>query len=1209
MTQDFVHLNVHSEYSLLASSIRVPAVIERAKELEMDTLAITDWGNMFGAIEFYTKAKKAGIKPILGAEIYLTSGHRFERPEAENVAHYQSQDEQEARFGIHHLTLLCKDNLGYQNLCEIISQAYLEGTHYRPRADYELLNKYSKGLLAISGGLKGEAAYYLHHGQEEKARDSVKKMKEIFKEDFYIELQDHGLSEQKILNKKLVSFSKDLEIPLVATNDCFYLHREDSSAQDVLLCAGTKRALTDETRIKLGNDEYYFKTQAEMHERFSDYPEALSNTRIIADKCNVELTWTDEEGNQIYHLPDFEIDTGETQDEYFRRTTAEGLEDRFKGPHFNKLVQDENWESTTKPIYMARMVEELEMIIGMGFSGYFLIVADFIGWAKERDIPVGPGRGSGAGSIVAYALNITNINPLPYNLLFERFINPERISMPDFDVDFCQQRRGEVIDYVTEKYGKERVGQIVTFGKLQAKAAIRDVSRVLSLPYSEADMLSKLVPDELGITLDKALEMEPKFTDLMDSDPKIRQIMQISRKVEGLNRHASIHAAGVIITSDPLVKYCPLLLGAKGEQVIQYDKNYSEEIGLVKFDFLGLKTLTVISYASEFIKKNHDAHFDIENVDMEDSEVYEFISRGETIGVFQLESSGMIDLCKRIKPDCIDDITAINALYRPGPMESGMVDDFVDIKNGKKEISYPFQELETVLKDTLGVIVYQEQVMNIARIIAGYSLGQADMLRRAMGKKKVSEMDRHKEIFKTGALEKKFDEKKAVELFESMAKFAAYGFNKSHAVAYAFIAYQTAYLKYYYPASFFAGLLSTELNNTDKITIYINDTRNYNIEVLPPDVNESTWLFNVVGENIRFAMGAIKNVGEPAANEIVREREENGPFVGFIDLCERVDLRIVNKRAIDSLIKVGAFDKCENFNRKTLLESMEFVMTHGNKISLEKELGQVNLFDMPEMGVINSDKTKNDLLNIKEIGDFEEREKLDYEFQLLGIYVSGHPLDRYAEDIERLASMSLSKVQDLRPKAASNQTTDPKRPWARDQGSRREVTLAGMVTSSRNILTKKGDKMSFLNLEDLSGKIECIVFPKVFSEFEEILGEDEPLLMDGYVNTNEDPKKFFPERIKKLMEQREERVTGVRISVKMSSVDGKILSKFKRTLLSYRGTVPMHVIFEDNHGRARLPLGEDFLINPSPQFAAQVNDLFNDNCVKFIIDGKVSETT
>ena len=846
----------------------------------------------------------------------------------------------------------------------------------------------------------------------------------------------------------------------------------------------------------------------------------------------------------------------------------------------------------------------------MGFSGYFLIVADFIQWAKDKKISVGPGRGSGAGSIVAYALSITNINPIPFSLLFERFINPERISMPDFDVDFCQQRRGEVIDYVTEKYGKERVGQIVTFGKLQAKAAIRDVSRVFSLPYSEADMLSKLVPEELGITLDKALEVEPKFKELMDSDPKIKQIIEISQKVEGLNRHASIHAAGVIITSEPLVDYCPLLLGAKGEQVIQFDKNFSELIGLVKFDFLGLKTLTVIEYASEFIRKNHLATFDIEEIDLEDEKVYKFIGNGETVGVFQLESSGMIDLCKRIKPDSLDDITAINALYRPGPMESGMVDDFVDIKNGKKEPTFPFPDLEPVLKDTLGVIVYQEQVMNIARIVAGYSLGQADMLRRAMGKKKVSEMERHKEIFRKGATEKGFNENGAIELFEKMANFAAYGFNKSHAVAYALIAYQTAYLKYYYPACFFAGLLSTELNNTDKVTAYINDLKNYEIKILPPDVNESLWLFNVVDENIRFAMGAVKNVGEAAVQEIKREREEKGPFKGFIDFCERCDLRIVNKRAVESLIKVGGFDQCEKMNRQSLLKCMEKVMSHGGKISEEKELGQVSLFSMGGASSEGEDLLDiKKMLDIEEIEEFDEKEKLALEFQLMGIYVSGHPLDRYAESLKEFSSMSLAQVQDLSMEKSSGQGNynGGNGRFSKDR-NRKELSLGGVLTSSRNIMTKKGDKMCFALLEDLSGTIECIVFPKVFSEYEDILKTEDPVLIEGYVNLEETPKKFFPQKIEFLEDHSEERVSGVAVNMQLEDISNEDLLRFKDIMMSFKGDIPVQLIFKNQEGKMRMFLGQEFLVRPSSKWVGKVHDIFGENCVRFITNNKMEET-
>jgi DNA polymerase-3 subunit alpha len=663
--------------------------------------------------------------------------------------------------------------------------------------------------------------------------------------------------------------------------------------------------------------------------------------------------------------------------------------------------------------------------------------------------------------------------------------------------------------------------------------------------------------------------------------------MNISRRLEGLLRHASIHAAGVIITSKPLVSYCPLFKGREGEKVVQFDKDFSELIGLVKFDFLGLKTLTVIDQACKFIRRDNDETFDIEEIDIEDQNVYDFISAGETVGVFQLESSGMIDLCKRIRPGTLDDITAINALYRPGPLESGMVDDFIDIKHGRKDTTYPFPELEPVLNDTYGVIIYQEQVMNIARIVAGYSLGQADMLRRAMGKKKVKEMERHREIFLQGARERNFDEKKAADLYELMANFAAYGFNKSHAVAYGLIAYQTAFLKHYYPAAFFAALLSTELSNTDKVTSYINDAKNYNIEVLPPDVNESLWHFNVVEENIRFGMGAVKNVGEGAVDEIIRVREgEDGPFEGFIDFCERVNLKQVNKRVIESLIKVGAFDLCEKkYNRRTMLENLEYIVSYASKKQEQALLGQTSLFDLAG----EETREETSMLDIDIVDDFDDREKLRYEVQLMGIYVSGHPLDRYQDIMKQLSSMNISAVQDMN-----------------GQG-KRDVTLAGMITERKNILTKKGDKMCFATLEDLTGKIECIVFPRTFLEHEEILGTDEPVIINGQVNMDEDPRKLFPTKIKKLEDQTEERVTGVRFNVNLEELNPSRLERLKQVLLSYRGSVPTHMIFQSNQGRARLPLGKDFLVSPSPQMAAKVNEVFNCNSVQFIVDGRVED--
>ncbi len=1178
-SDSFVHLHLHTQYSLLDGALRLKDLFQQAQEFGMPAVASTDHGNMFGAIDFYTQAKASGIKPLIGSEIYFTPGSRFDRKVARRSVVLDSQDAEESKFQIHHLVLIAKNLTGYRNLCKLLSKAYLEGFYYKPRADLELLKEFSEGLVATTACLKGEVAYNLFTGNDERAHDAILKYREIFKDDFYLEIQENGIEEQVEVNKKLISYASDLSLPLVATNDVHYLTRDDAAAQEVLLCIQTGKTFLDEKRMKLTTNEFFFKSAEHMRKAFDYHKEACDNTLRIADKCNLELKWKDERGRQIYHLPDFEIKTQETPEEYFAREAKEGLELRFNGPHFIKLKQDPNWESELKPKYISRLEEEITMIQSTGFSGYFLIVSDFIRWSKQENIPVGPGRGSGAGSLVAYSLDITNINPLPYNLLFERFINPERISMPDFDIDFCQERRAEVIEYVTKKYGQERVGQIITFGKLQAKACIRDVARVFGLPYSESDTLAKLIPDELGITLDRALEIEPKFQEAYDTDKKIKRIIDISRRLEGLLRHASIHAAGVIITNEPLVNYCPLYKGREGEQVVQFDKDFSEKIGLVKFDFLGLKTLTVIQNAVNLIRRDYDDAFDIEAIDIEDKNIYEYISTGQTSGVFQLESSGMKDLCKRIKPDNIEDITAINALFRPGPLGSGMVDDFIEIKHGRKEMTFPFEQLRDILKETYGIVVYQEQVMNISRIIANYTLGQADMLRRAMGKKKIKEMDKHKEIFKEGALKNGFDVKKAEDLFDLMAKFAEYGFNKSHAVAYAVIAYQTAFLKYYYKAPFFAALLGTELNNKDKITNYINDAKEHGIEILPPDINESLWLFNTIGkEKIRFGMGAVKNVGNAAVEAIVAERTENGSFESLIDLCSRVSSKNLNKRALESLIKVGAFDRCDKSNRATLLENLETILSFSSRKQQDIENGQSNLFDSFE-------GMKSDVENIdlKYVEDFDDKEKLNYEASLMGIYVSGHPLDSVKTIIKDLVSIEIGQINEV------------------EGNDKREYTLAGMMNIEKALITKKGDRMCFAKLEDLTGKIECVVFPKTFAEFEPLIGTDDPVIVKGFVNLAEDPRKFFPTEVFKLGQRAQDKVKKVSISIRAQEKNSRSMMELKKILQTFRGTTPIELVFDDGECRAKMNLGEDYYVNPNPKLVSQVNELLKGNCVNFSI--------
>jgi len=1204
----FVHLHLHTQYSLLDGALRLKDLFKAAKEQGVPAVAMTDHGNMFGAIDFYKQALKAGIKPILGSEVYFTPGSRFDRRAQKNSKTIDSQDEIEGRHQIHHLVILCKSYKGYQNLCKLLSQAYLEGFYYKPRIDIELLKEYSEDLIVTTACLKGEVAFNFFTGQDDKAAQAITKLHDIFQDDFYLEIQRHGLEEEAVYDK-IIDYAKTNNMNLVATNDCHYLTKEDAAAQEVLLCVQTGKTFADEKRMRLTTDEFYFKTPEQMREAFKDIPEACDNTLKIADKCNVEITWHDDDGNQIYHLPDFDrfIDTGETTEPYFIRTSKEGLEKRFKGPHFRDIVSQENWESELKQVYYDRLQVELDTILQMGFPGYFLIVADFIQWSKDNDIPVGPGRGSGAGSLVAYALDITNVNPIPYNLLFERFINLERISMPDFDIDFCQDRRGEVIQYVTQKYGQENVGQIITFGKLQPKAVIRDVSRVYGLPYGETDALAKLIPDELGMTLTRALEMEPRLSELEEKDPKIRRIIQISKRLEGLLRHASIHAAGVIITNEPLVSYCPLYKGKEGEQVVQFDKDFSEEIGLVKFDFLGLKTLTVIKNAERFIQRDHVKDFDIEFIDMEDQPVYDMISKGDTTGVFQLESSGMKDLCSRLQPGTIDDITAINALYRPGPMGLGMHDEFIERKFGRKDVDYFFEgekSLEPVLYDTYGIIVYQEQVMNIARTVGGYSLGGADLLRRAMGKKKEEEMARHQEIFLAGAKERGYDLKKAAEVYDLMAEFAKYGFNKSHAVAYAIIAYQTAFLKHYYPASFFAAMLGTEMNNMDKITMYINDARAHDIEILPPDVNHSLYLFNVIGNDVRFGMGAVKNVGAGPVAAIIAEREENGPFLSFIDFCERVSMKSVNMRTIESLIKVGGFDACEKLNRKTLLENVETIVTFAKKKQEEKANGQVNLFDMGA----DFDESKEQMLDINEVADFDEKEKLGYEQQLLGVYVSGHPLDKFGDILKKLVSMEIAEIHEL-PKMEAPPFDFRNKDARKNDPTKRNLTIAGLISEKKAILTKKGDRMAFVTIEDLSGKIECLVFPKTYAEYFEFLESDEPLIIEGYVKLSEDRRSFFVNKIRLVEDETDARVTAVVVKLVTENINEYTLPKLKQILLSYRGSVPAHLVFESVDGKAKMNLGESYLVNPSPQLAAKINEITNTSSVSFFTDGKMEEIT
>jgi len=897
---DFVHLHVHTQYSLLDGTIRLDSLFRKAKEYQMHAVAMTDHGNIFGAIDFYQHAQKYGLKPIIGCELYVAPKSRSDRTT------------QGAGESSHHLVVLVKDMQGYKNLMRLTTAGYLEGFYYRPRVDKEILAEYHEGLIGLSACLHGEISNFLLKGNMDAAKRAAAEYQDIFgPDDFYLEIMENGLPEQKIANEGLMTISKELSIPLVATNDCHYIEREEAEAHEILLCIQTGKTLEDRDRMRFRTDQFYFRSPEKMKQLFNYSEESIDNTVIIADRCNLSFDFGK------FSLPHFEINTGETLDEHLTRLARKGLEKLMltvlKGKDDERLREK----------YDRRLEGELEMIKAMGFAGYFLIVSDFVNYAKHRNIPVGPGRGSAAGSLVAYSIGITNIDPIRYGLFFERFLNPDRISMPDIDIDFCQDGRDEIIRYVTEKYGSDRVAQIITFGKMQAKAVIRDVGRAMNIAYGEVDTIAKMVPNVPNISLDAAIQIEPRLQEEEKKSEIIKKLLSFSRSLEGLNRHASIHAAGVVISDLPLVERVPLYKSPKDEVVTQFSMNDLQTVGLTKFDFLGLKTLTVIKNALDFIREGRGIEIDINTLPLDESKTYQLLMRGDTDGVFQLESSGMKDILVNMKPDCIEDIIALIALYRPGPMN--MVPEFISRKQGKTKIVYEIPELEDILRETYGVIVYQEQVMQIASALGNYTMAEADILRKVMSKKKPSEMEKEKPKFLDGAKSNRISEKKAKKIWEQMETFAEYGFNKSHSTAYAMISYQTAYLKANYPVEFMAALLTSEKDNRDKIIKYIVSCKDSGINVLPPDINESMRDFSVAGEHIRFGLAAVKNVGVGAIDSIISVREDVGNFKTFFDFCDRIDIRKINKRMLESLIKCGAFDST-GYNRRQLMECYEGVL-------------------------------------------------------------------------------------------------------------------------------------------------------------------------------------------------------------------------------------------------------------------------------------------
>lgn len=1052
----FTHLHVHTEYSLLDGAARISTLLDRAQELGMDALAITDHGNMFGVIDFYKQAQKRGIKPILGCEVYMAQGGMEEKT---NESREYS-----------HLILLAKNNCGYQNLMKLVSLGYLKGYYYKPRIDYKTLLAYGEGLICLSACLAGDLPRYLLEGQEEKARKLAKTLKAAFGEDYYIELQDHNLMEQKMVTPKLIALAKELDIPVVATNDVHYVNKEDAMAHEVLMCIQMNKKLADDKRLTFETQEFYLKSEEEMNEKFSYVKEALENTNLIAQKCNVNIEF------DRTLLPKFTKE-GQTDNEaYLRELTRQGVERKY--PQVTQEIQE-------------RMEYELSTIVKMGFVDYFLIVSDFVRYAKEHGIVVGPGRGSAAGSLVAYALDITGIDPLEYNLLFERFLNPERISMPDIDIDFCYERRGEVIDYVVEKYGKDNVAQIITFGTLGARQVIRDVARAMGISVLTADTIAKMVPFELKMTIAKALDQNAKLRTQYENDPQTKELLDTAMKLEGMPRHASTHAAGVVISDRPVVEYVPLYKNPKDESIVtQFPMTTLEELGLLKMDFLGLRTLTVIRDAVDIVKKNRGISLDMEHIDMQDPKVYQLISSGETDGMFQLESDGMKNLMRELKPESLGDIMVGISLFRPGPMAK--IPDYIRGKGNPSKVHYDHPMLEKILKDTYGCMVYQEQVMEIVRDMAGYSLGRSDLVRRAMSKKKADVMEKERQIFLygqeengvvtvEGALRRGVSKEVATKIFDQMMDFAQYAFNKSHACAYAVISYQTAYLKCYYKVEFMTALLNSFIHNSDKLPEYMNYLRKENIEILPPDINRSSMRFDVEGEQVRFGLSAIRNVGDAVGGVIVER--ENGPYESLEDFINR-NIDLLNKKRVESLILSGCFDSLHP-NRAQLMEVYEEIMKQATAAKKREMSGQMSLFDLSD------DISLGSKISYPPIEEYSQRVKLAYEKEMTGVYISGHPL----KSMEREIAAQKDNISSILRQAQDTQNVD--------MVDGMTVDLICILTSVNVRTTKAKQVMARVVLEDLYGSMNGLVFPTVYREYEEVLRQDQIVRVSGRVAVEE----------------------------------------------------------------------------------------------------------
>ncbi len=1152
-TTPFVHLHNHSDYSLLDGASKIEHLVDTALAMGMPALALTDHGNLFGAIQFYNTARKKGLKPIIGCEIYVAKESRHKKTGGGDQSN--------------HLVLLAENLTGYHNLSKLVSYGFLEGFYYKPRIDKELLAQHNSGLIAMSACLKGAVPQKLITEQPDAALAEALELQEIFgKGNFFLELQDHGLPNQKLVNPPLIQIAQKTGIPLVCTNDSHYLKREDSVAHDVLLCIGTGKLVSQQDRMRYESDQFYFKSFDEMKLLWGEIPDALQNTVRIAERCDLQI-----ETSQP--LPPFDVPPGFTPDSYFEKTVREGFQDRRA---YLEALSAEGSLKHPLSDYEERLAFEIEMIKKMQFSSYFLIVWDLIKYARDHSIPVGPGRGSVVGSLVAYSLRITDIDPLQYELFFERFLNPERIAPPDIDMDYCMNRRAEMIDYVTRKYGRDNVCQIITFGTMAARGVIRDVGRSLDIPYADVDRIAKLIPEELNATIDKALEQEPRLKEEM-KDPQIAKLIEIGKRLEGLSRHSSTHAAGVVIAPKPLVELVPLQKTNKEEITTQYSMKDLEAIGLLKMDFLALTTLTVIDSAVRRIREEKRIDLDLSSIPLTDPQVFDLFSEGRTNGIFQFESGGMKAELRRLKPERFEDLIALNALYRPGPMD--MIPDFIKRKQGMIEVRYPHPVLEEILKETYGVIVYQEQVMQIASKMAGFSLGQADILRKAMGKKMASVMTSMRDKFIEGARKSKIPEKAAIQVFDLMEQFAQYGFNKSHSTAYALLAYQTAYLKVHYPIQFMAALLTSEIGNTEKIVMYIAECKDMGIPVLPPDINESAVHFRSVGGAIRFGMLAIRNVGEAAIRSVLEFRDQHGKFRSLFHFCEEVDSRSLNKRVLESLVKSGALDSL-GWKRSQCMAMVDAAIEYGQKARRDRESGQKGLFaSLPSGPALVAEPAPPD------IPEWPQEQRLAFEKETLGFYVSGHPLDRFATEVARFSKKPIADLI--------------------NEGKTVECRIAGIVTEFRSRRTKKGDLMALFTLEDLTGAVETVVFPGSYPKFQPFMTADSPILVSGRFEVEDERGcKFIASDIQPLSGIAERNAKTLRISACLSNLSPGSAATLHRLLESNRGDTGVDLeLYNPADFRVNIQSSDFIKVKSSPELIEQIEGICGPGSVHIVTLG------